>query len=185
MLQNGEEGKGLIYGISQTTDRKKIFNFSDTIFQQHVWLVTLCGKQFPFHTLADLKNKTISLAGAASVSEEFDQNAGILFKVDKDSTNTEGRFLKLVKNRIDAVIHYSELDARTLEKYINLDLQSIKNVRQSFPSTQFCVISKPVATTNIHFALSKQLDPELISRLNIVIAKAKKTKTTPRLYQIS
>jgi polar amino acid transport system substrate-binding protein len=156
VMQNGEQGLGLIYGISKTVERERIFNFSDPIFQQRVWLISLCEKQFNFHTIKDLKNKTISISRASTVSEEFDKEAGILFKVDIDATTNSARFLKLAAHRSDAVVYYSALDAKALEKRVNHEFASLNQAQLDHSTHMLCVINTPIASTDIHFALSKK-----------------------------
>jgi len=172
VLLHGEQGLGLIYGISKTAERSKIFDFSDPVFTQKTWLVTLCDRQFPFEKVEDLKGKTISMHRLSSVSEEFDRHAGKLFKVDGEGASSEARLQKLLKHRSDAMVYYSILELSALQNKINLEYEI--SIRRPSTETQtyvnasalFCVLPKPIGTTAIHFAQSKKNDITLLHRIN-------------------
>jgi polar amino acid transport system substrate-binding protein len=183
VMRNGEHGLGLIFGISKTAERERIFNFSDPIFGHRVWLITLCEKQFIYRTLNDLKNKTISISRASSVSEEFDREAGVLFKVDFDATTTSARFLKLAAHRSDALVFYSSLDAKMLEQRINLEYSDLNATPPGHSSHKLCVMNNPIANNDIHFALSKKMNPEILTRINIALSHAKRKGLLPSFIE--
>lgn len=172
VLLHGEHGLGLIYGISKTEERSKIFDFSDPVFTQKTWLVTLCDRQFPFEKIADLKGKTISLHRLSSVTEEFDRQAEKLFKVDGEGASNEARLQKLLSRRSDALVYYSTQELGTLQNRINLEYEisirrSSTEVQTSVnASTLFCVLPNPIGRTTIHFAQSKKNDITLLHRIN-------------------
>lgn len=183
VMRNGEHGLGLIYGISKTVERERIFNFSDPIFQHRVWLISLCEKQFSFNSINDLKNKTISVSRASSVSEEFDREAGISFKVDFDATTTSARFLKLAAHRSDALVYYNSLDAKALEQRVNHEYSNLNAITPGHGSHKLCVMNNPISSTDIHFALSKKIDPEILTRINLALNHAKRKGLLPSFIE--
>lgn len=179
VMQRGEQGIGLVFGISKTPERLLTFNFSDPIFQQKIWLISLCENKFNYSSIKDLKGKTVGLARFASVNEEFDSNAGGLFKVDFDATTYAARFLKLAAHRSDVIVYYTPLNATALEKKINKDYSHLTETPNGKTHNKFCVINNPIDVTDIHFGLSKRVNSEPLKQINLALQKAKRKGLMP------
>ena len=97
-------GKGALIGVSRTTERQEIFDFSDPLYNDDIQIVVLKGREFPFAQLADLKGKTMGGVLGASYGEAVDKaiQEG-LFKVDRD-VGQAGRMNKLLARRMDGAL---------------------------------------------------------------------------------
>lgn len=175
VLYSAENGEGIVFGMYKNPSRMEKFNFSESIYLEYSWLVTKCDQQFPFNKIADLKGKTVGVASGASAGEEFDSQVGKLFKIEKNDTTPEGRFLKLYQGRMDAFLIYQprtnikavqeELNARYVPKIIGLE-KTDKAI--------FCILPNPVSSVEVHFALSNQVDQTNLKKLDEVLIQARK-----------
>ena len=164
-------------GIGKSTQSADLFS----VMKKHHMDVELTF-EFPkiiaweenYSSIKDLKGKTVGLGRYTSVSEEFDRNAGSLFKVDFDATTYAARFLKLAAHRSDVIVYYTPLNATALEKKINQDYSYLTETQHGKIHHKFCVINNPIDVTDIHFALSKRLNSELIKQINLALQKAKR-----------
>src|SRR5262249_28249965 len=106
LLANASQGEGLIFGVTETAERKAQFRFSDTIYANYVWVVTRSDRRFPFRSMADLKGKTLGVARGVSYGDEFDRQRNVLFAVEEDSVNSYAvRLRKLWAQRMDAMLY--------------------------------------------------------------------------------
>lgn len=180
-LDKAFAGYGMIFGISKTTERLKHLNFSESLYDDNVWLVTRCDTQFPFDTLADLKAKKIGVVRGASAGEEFDAQANKLFKVEDDTGATQGRFTKLYQKRMDALIFFKANSNPTkLARQLNR-LYLPKDHPRDQQDGHFCVLNKPVATTSVHIALHKSRDQSLLQKINQAVISGKKSGQLQKL----
>src|SRR5450830_856006 len=125
-VKHAEDGDGIIYGMSRTRDREKIFHFSLPVQLRYVFLVTRSDKQFTFNTYADLHGKTIGIPRGIMFNNEFDALKDKLFTVENDGQNTIARINKLMFYRMDAALFSSpNKNPRFLERR----LQDIREER--------------------------------------------------------
>lgn len=98
------QGKGGIIGLSKTSERLKIFDYSDVVYHDEVILVVLKGKEFPFDTMEDLGGKKLGIGLGGSFGEEFEKakKAGLFYAV-KDYGPVE-RLHKLLMGGINAAL---------------------------------------------------------------------------------
>ncbi|MCP4120097.1 MAG: amino acid ABC transporter substrate-binding protein [Desulfobacteraceae bacterium] len=96
------QGKGGLIGLSKTSERLKIFDYSDVVYYDEVILVVVKGKEFPFETMEDLKGKRLGIGLGGSFGEEFEKakKAGLFYAI-KDDGPVE-RLHKLLMGGIDA-----------------------------------------------------------------------------------
>jgi ABC-type amino acid transport substrate-binding protein len=99
-----EHGEAGIIGLSMTTERLAIFDYSDPIYYDEVIVVVRKGKEFPFETLTDLRGKTVGIGRSGTFGDEFDnaKKSG-LFLVEEDSGDVS-RLEKLLAGRIDCAL---------------------------------------------------------------------------------
>lgn len=175
VLYNGENGEGIIFGIYKTPSRSKIFNFSESVYTDKVWLVTLCKKQFPFNKIQDLTGKKIGIVPGSSAGEEFDSQVGKTIIFEKNDTSLAGRFLKLYQNRMDAFLLY-EPRTNLFEVQKELNLQFAKNIKEYSQTKKdlFCILPHPISSIDVHFAMSKNADQDNLNKINNALIKAKK-----------
>ena len=96
-------GKGGIIGLSMTTERLKIFDYSDVIYYDELLLVVIKGREFPFETIDDLAGKVLGVRRGSIYGDEFDRGRRGIFSVEEDS-NASQRLRKLQARRIDVAI---------------------------------------------------------------------------------
>jgi polar amino acid transport system substrate-binding protein len=175
VLYNGENGEGIIFGIYKTPSRIKIFNFSEPVYTDKVWLVSLCKKQFPFNKIQDLVGKKIGIVPGSSAGEEFDNQVGKTIINEKNDTSLAGRFLKLYQNRMDAFLLY-EPRTNLIEVQKELNLQFAPNIKEYSQTKKdlFCILPHPISSIEVHFALSKKANQAYLDKINHALIKAKK-----------
>ncbi len=73
------EGKGGIFGLSMTKERQKIFDYSRIMCIDEMRLVTLKGREFPYHSIRDLRGKSVGVTRGASYGDTYDKALGTVF----------------------------------------------------------------------------------------------------------
>ncbi len=180
-----QAGKGILYGASITPERKKTLKFSEAFYSEQVWVVTRCDQQFNFHTVADLKAKTIGLIRESTYGEELDLAKEQLFKPEFDMNNSRARFQKLLKRRLDAVLSYSRLkEAYQLEVEINnLYGQLAYAEAEPLKKRPFCVLPHAAAQVSLHFAQAPGVYESYLKRLDAALIKARDSGKLTNLNQ--
>ena len=172
---------GLIFGLSLTPERAAIFDFSEPVLYQYLWLVTLADRQFEFKSIQDLKGKTIGVVRGSKYGGEFDQQRNILFKTDDDIDAYGPRLKKLSNRQVDAMIFSSALtNPREVEELIHKIKIPNETDEQINQRTRFVVLANPVLKDGIRFAILRGQNPQLIQQINRSLKKMnapdKKTK---------
>jgi len=102
--QNALHGRGGIIGLSKTSEREAVFDYSDVIYYDTVVIVTLREKAFDYREVEDLKGKTVGIGRGGSFGDEYERaRAAGIFKVEEDSGPVI-RLKKLLKGRIDRAL---------------------------------------------------------------------------------
>ena len=103
-IKEGKEGNAAVGGIYINSERLKIFDYSEPIFEEKLAVYVKKGKTFDFNRLSDLKGKIIGLNSGWSYGEAFDTaRIKYHFNVVESETN-EQSFHKLVRGSIDCLI---------------------------------------------------------------------------------
>jgi len=149
-LYFAEKGKGGFGLLFKSKARLKIFDYSDEVFPERMYLYTLKGKDFKFDNIDDLRGKKIGIVRGYSYGESF--NKAIKDKkVNVQSVrNDDLNFKKIMGGRIDCLIS-SELLASI---YINKHHLEDRIVN----------LEKPVEDGKVYFVFAKQMN-----RRNILI----------------
>lgn len=100
---NAISGQGGIIGLSKTSKRLEIFDYSDVMYYEDLMLVVMAGNEFTFNSIADLKGKTVGFQRGASFDDEFEHGKGTVFLAAEDD-GIKQRIIKLINNRIDVAI---------------------------------------------------------------------------------
>ncbi len=102
--QNALHARGGIIGLSKTSEREAVFDYSDVIYHDTVVIVTLRKKAFDYREVMDLKGKTVGIGRGGSFGDEYERaKAAGIFKVEEDSGPVI-RLKKLLKGRIDCAL---------------------------------------------------------------------------------
>nr|WP_315487386.1 ABC transporter substrate-binding protein [uncultured Undibacterium sp.] len=183
VLHNAANGEGLIFGIYKTPERTQIYNFSEPVYSDKIWLVHRCEDSFTFHSMADLKGKTIGIVLGSSAGDEFDSQVNQLFKAEYNTSSLAGRFSKLYQKRMDAFLLY---EPRTNLKQIQHELNQIYaydlDEYKKKKTDIFCISTKPVSVIDAHFAISPKADQSLLEKIDKAIIQAKKTGELEKIF---
>nr|WP_314900120.1 transporter substrate-binding domain-containing protein [uncultured Deefgea sp.] len=142
-------GKGGIIGLSKTKERLAIFDYSDVIFEDNVYLTVRRGKEFDFKKLNDLKGKLIGVHLGASYGESVDAaiKAGI-FSADTSTTDVI-RLRKLLRGRLDAaVVTHGQIG---LDAILKSDPELIAN------KNEFVVLATPLVRDPLYLGFAKSM----------------------------
>lgn len=161
LASNGKSG---IVGISQNSERLKIFDYSDPLYYDKVVLVVKKGKEFEFNSFEDLEGKKIGLVGGASYGYEYEEAKKYFIVVgDQDSTH---RLKNLILGRIDAAL-FSPGKAS-----LNLALKQ----NSQYTRDQFSIIDKPLTFDPNYLAFAKSDNKlDFIKKFNEALKKAQES----------
>lgn len=97
-------GEAGLIGVSYTSERAALFDYSRPVHDDDIQLVVLKGREFAFSDLNDLRGKRLGGVIGASYGEVVDRAiaSGVL-SVDRDIGQV-GRLRKLLAGRLDAAL---------------------------------------------------------------------------------
>lgn len=154
------KGQGGIIGLSKTSERLKIFDFSIPIYTDRVVLVVKKGNEFPFERLGDLKGKTIGVCRGCTYGAEYEK-AKAYFSLEEDHNNYS-RLMKLLVGRSDAAI-------------INPGAGALRFICEQYPDLSvddFTVLPMPLVEDPNYLAFSKRSNKkQLLQQFNQVIQR--------------
>ncbi|MDE2428293.1 MAG: transporter substrate-binding domain-containing protein [Burkholderiales bacterium] len=180
-LETSVNGEGVIFGISKTSERLRELTFSEPVYKDQTFLISLCESRFDYHTVTDLKGKTIGIVRGTSYGEEFDRLSHTLFQVEDDTSNNPGRFMKLLQHRMDAFLLYSPtLNTGKLQSSINQRYAGLsgKNSEEAI----FCVSPHAVSAVDIHFAARHGLYHDVLQKINRAVLHARHNGDLMRIF---
>jgi ABC-type amino acid transport substrate-binding protein len=181
-MDAAERGEGMIFGIYKNKEREQKLIFSEPIFADTIWLVTLCDKQFRFNNISDLQGKTIGLQPGSSGGADFDRGIHSVFKPEYTTTDLTGSFLRLYQERMDAFIFYEDYPRGIEFALARFNRQyAVKGTEQSQPI--FCKIEQPVTKIDNYFAIGRKADPSMVQKINQVLLRAKKNGDLDKIFK--
>lgn len=183
-LQSAIEGKGFVFGASQTPERLQHLVFSEPIYIDNVWIVTRCDARFSYNSIADLKGKTIGMIRDAYYGPEVAKAVNFVFTPEYDVNDSISRFDKLLKHRTDGIFVYTQLtDPRALEDMMKMQYGRLaEQENPAFRERPFCAQGKPVHSSSLHFAATPGYHPEYLKELNKALSKAAKSGLLAKWY---
>jgi polar amino acid transport system substrate-binding protein len=159
--------------LSLTPEREAIFDFSEPVVYQYLWLVTRVDRQFEFKTIQDLKGKVIGVVRGSKYGGEFDQQRNVSFKTDDDIDAYGPRLKKLSNRQVDAIIFSSaSTDAKEVEKLVNEIKIPNEMENQTQKQSRFAILPTPVLKDGIRFAILRGQNKRLIDDINRSLKKA-------------
>ncbi|MFT6984365.1 MAG: polar amino acid transport system substrate-binding protein [Psychromonas sp.] len=162
------DGKGGAIGLSTTQSRQSIIDFSDTMYNEEVLLVTNIKTPFTYTDVQDLAGKTVSTSRGALIGDEFER--GIrenIFTFIGDNGDPAHRLRLVAKGRLDVAI-------------ISPGLYAFNNVFTEHPELlpikeQLYIVPTPFTIDSNHLGFSKQNDhKDFLKKFNLSIKKARK-----------
>jgi len=166
----GEEGEAGVGGIYKNLKRLETFDYSDSLFDEHMVVYVRKGNAFSFNGLDDLKGKKVGVNRGWSYGEAFDKaNADGIFKAD-DAADNVANFKKLISGRIDCFVA-DELSASMIIR--NHDL-----------ANQVERLANPLAVTPAYVVFAKRTGRKnLIDKFNVVLTEMKKDGSYQKLVE--
>lgn len=169
-------GDGGIIGISFTSERGAIFDFSKPVVDDNVQIVVRAGEEFPFAKLEDLRGKTIGGVQGASYGEIIDKAISQgLFSMDRDIGQV-GRLRKLLAGRLDAAFVGNGIAG--FEHILSTD-RFLANNRH-----RLAVLPVPLTSDPLHLAFHKGMrQREAVDRFDAAIAEMRASGEFLRLLR--
>jgi polar amino acid transport system substrate-binding protein len=172
--RNALNGAGLVFGLPKNADRLRVLRYSDVALHNNVWLVTRSDATFPFHTLDDLRGKTVGTVRGYSYGDDFDRVRGKLFRTEDDIPSRGTRLTRLMLRRVDVVLllqpsvqSAKEVEAEVRD-FMAARLQSIG----AAANAGYSVLPKPMtADSGMFFAIARDRDDGIINRINTALAR--------------
>lgn len=102
--ESAAAGRGGLIGVSLTSERQKLFDFSDPVYDDNINIVVLRGREFSYRELHDLRGKRLGGQLGASYGEAFDRSLQSGDVAVERDTSQVLRLRKLLAGRIDAAL---------------------------------------------------------------------------------
>ena len=168
------DGEGGLIGVSYTTERAKLFDFSKSVYNDDIQVVTRIDRRFHFATLVDLKGKLFGGVNGASYGDEVDKAiAEGVFAVERD-VGQAGRLRKVLAGRLDGA--FVGNGQAGLNAIVASD-QELRQHRQSLVSLPTALARDP-----LHLAFAKSANKRAaISRFDAAIANLQKSGELQRM----
>jgi polar amino acid transport system substrate-binding protein len=174
------EGEGLAFGLSKTTERLKTLHFSIPAFASFVWIVTRSDAKFEFEKMSDLRGRSVGVVRGATYGDEFDQFKNQFSAIEEDVFSLPSRLQKLMQKRTDLMLFtHRDPDARKVEELLNKLMPELAPEFAMPAGVQFSVLRKPMMVDYIHFAIRAENDDGLIQRINSALIKGKRRGELP------
>ncbi|MCP3872390.1 MAG: amino acid ABC transporter substrate-binding protein [Desulfobacteraceae bacterium] len=166
--------KGGIIGLSKTTERLKVFDYSDIMYYDELMVVVIKGKEFHFENINDLKGKKVGFLRGATFGDEFSQAVHSRLFIPVEDGSHAQRLRKLLYGRIDAAL-------------VAPGKAGVFNYIQSDPGLKkekdkFVVLSKPLKRDPNYLGISKKLKMTgFILKFNKALKKGYETGTFQKI----
>jgi ABC-type amino acid transport substrate-binding protein len=166
---SAERGVGGIVGLSKTSEREIIFDYSDPLYEDDIYIVVHQGHELPFKTLADLKGKKIGIQLGASYGNEVDLAiSNGLFPVES-VLNQVSRMKMVLHDRVDAAFFGNGL--------VGLDLLFASDTELSAARKEFVVLPTPLSKDLLYLGLPKSMNKkQWLIQFNKALAEIKAKK---------
>jgi len=157
-------GEGGVMGLSYTTERALLFDYSLPMAYDTIHLVTLKGKEFHFEGLDDLAGKLVGAVFGASYGKAVDQRiAQGAIKVNRDTSHVS-MLRKLLYGQLDAVFIGGGA--------AGMDLQMSRSTELQEQRGKFAVLPVPVVRDPLYLAFPRSLNKAAaLQRFNRALAQ--------------
>jgi len=164
VLHSGKNGLVGIGGIYKTLERLKIFDYSDVLFEEKLYIYVQKGKSFAFKDMTDLRNKTIGIIRGWSYGDVFDHaRQEQLFQVQENMSD-KPNFGMLMMERIDCVLA--------------IDLSAQRIILQNGYQNQIESIEPPLIVNPTYLVFAKKMNKKkLIEQFNATLQVMKQNKS--------
>jgi polar amino acid transport system substrate-binding protein len=175
------QGNGIVFGLSPTPERLKLYQYSQAVTKQTVWGITY-GKPKPsIKSLEDLRGKIVNIGRGYSHGSTFEQARNVVFTVQEDGLFNSARLNKLISKSNDLILwpvrQFKE--AREVEKYVN----QLFNDYSGAKGVHFEVSDQPIFYDTEHFATKKGEYEEIIAKLDRALKEGNKNGALAKLIK--
>lgn len=166
-------GRGGIIGLSMTTERQQLFDFSDVMYYEELILVVRDDAVFDYQSIEDLRGKVVSFQRGATFGDDFEAARKDLF-IGAEDDSIEQRLLKLLNGRVDVAIIGPGVHAFNTVLSANRTLAASRD--------RFRILPKPFKRdpNYLGFAKSLKMDDFLL-RFNQVLAEGNRNGDISRI----
>jgi len=157
----------MAFGVSRTPAREQVFEFSDPIFDNHVWMVVRRDQSLEYRTLADLKGRTLCVSRGISYGASFEAARGHLFKVELANGDLSARVRMLMAERCDVMLSsHRSPQPGLFERLLR---------EASGHSAALSVLPTPLQVDPVHFVVARDHSwVRLLPRLNAAMRQQSK-----------
>ncbi len=165
LLLLAERGQALAFGVSRSASRELLFEFSQPVFDNHVWMVVRRDRQLNYRSLADLSGRTLCVTRGISYGSAFeDAKQAALFRVEQVDGDLAARTRMLVAGRCDLMLtSHRNPQPWAVEKVLR---------QESGYSSGIAVLPTPMQVDPVHFVAARGHQfAQVLPRLNAAMRK--------------
>lgn len=174
--KNAVAGKGAIIGLSKTSERLKIFDYSEPVYYDEVIIVTKKGSEFAYTDFHDLKGKTVGIGRGGSFGDDFEKgkDQGV-FTVSEDS-GPGPRLKKLLAGRIDCAL----LSPGKFAFYQTVAQEKSLHGKEG----EFSILDTPLKKDPNYLGFAKSMDKSAyLESFNAAIKKGYESGDIPKIIE--
>lgn len=167
-LSISEEGLGVIMAISKTSEREKLYYFTEPMQETDIILVSKRSKLFKFSEIKDLKNKKIGNLRRSSFGDDFEKIKRVVSFIEDDSAVR--RLMMVQSERLDAGVF-------TVKDF------EVALLKSGYKRSDFHVYEKTLAKDVMFFAVGKKhpYATEIVQGMNLQLLLMRKEGYIDRL----
>lgn len=109
-----ERGGGGVIGLSRSQEREALFDFSEPIFTEQIVLLVKQGREFPYQSIEDLRDRLVGASIGASYGTAFDQAVAGGSLTIVGFNDVRNGLAMLQREGIDAILLGSSVDVGKL-----------------------------------------------------------------------
>lgn len=164
VLLMAESGQALAFGVSRSASRERLFEFSEPVFNNHVWMVVRRDQPLNFRSMEDLRGRVICVTRGISYGSAFEAAKGELFRLESVDGNLGARARMLVAGRCDVMLtSHRSAQAWVVEKVMR---------KESGHSASIAVLPVPMQVDPVHFVAARgQALAQVLPRLNLAMRR--------------
>lgn len=139
-------GQGAIMGFSKTIEREELFDYSDAMFYDEIFIIVAKDRSFKFEKIEDLRGKKLGYCRGCSFGKVFEDSKQYFIPVEVDDSKFQS--LKLLSvGRIDGLIL----------AYRDEALKKTCTQSSDFKYEDFEILDKPLTRDPNYLGISKKL----------------------------
>ncbi|MCV2361527.1 MULTISPECIES: substrate-binding periplasmic protein [Roseateles] len=165
LLLMAERGQALAFGVSRSASREQQFEFSQPVFDNHVWMVVRRDRSLNYRSLADLGARTLCVTRGISYGSAFEAaKQAALFRVEQVDGDLAARTRMLMAGRCDVMLtSHRSPQPWAVEQVLR---------RESGHAAGIAVLPEPMQVDPVHFVAARGHElARVLPRLNAAMRK--------------